>query len=123
MISIIQNLPPHVIGVTATNEVDADDLKNVLLPALQKKIDEVGEINYLLVLDTNVSNWTAGAWLQDMKAGLIHFTKWNRIAVVTDQAAVEQFTNLFSFAVPGKSKGFTHAELEQAKVWVAGTGE
>lgn len=119
MISIIPDVPAHVIGVRATNEVDADDLKNVLLPALQQKIDEVGEINYLLVLDTDVQNWTAGAWLQDMKAGLLHFTKWNRIAVVTDQSAVEKFTDLFTLAVPGKSKGFSHAELEEAKIWVA----
>ncbi len=119
MISIIQDLPSHVVGVRATNEVNADEMKNVLLPALQKKIDEVGEINYLLVLDTDVSNWTAGAWLQDMKAGLLHFTKWNRIAVVTDQKAVEKFTDLFTLVVPGKAKGFTHAELEQAKTWVA----
>ena len=119
MISIIKDLPNHVIGVKATNEVDADDLKNVLLPALQQKIDEVGEINYLLVLDTDVANWTAGAWLQDMKAGFLHFTKWNRIAVVSDQKAVETFTDLFTVAVPGKSKGFTHAELEEAKAWVA----
>ncbi len=118
MISIIQDLPPHVIGVRAANEVNATDIKEILLPALQKKIDEVGEINYLLVLDTDVQNWTSGAWLQDMKAGLLHFTKWNRIAVVTDQVAVEKFTDLFTLVVPGKAKGFDHSELEQAKAWV-----
>lgn len=119
MISIIQDLPSHVLGVTAENQIDADDMKNVLLPALQQKVDEVGEINYLLVLNTDVSNFTAGAWIQDLKAGIKHFPKWNRIAVVTDQTAVEKFTDLFTLAVPGKSKGFTHAELEEAKLWVA----
>lgn len=119
MISIIADLPDHVLGVRATQEVDADDLMNVLLPALQKQADAIGEINYLLVLDTEIQNWTAGAWVQDMKAGLLHFTKWNRIAVVTDQAVVEKFTDLFTIVVPGKAKGFTHAQLEEAKAWVA----
>lgn len=119
MITIIDNLPAHVIGVRASDEVTASDVSDVLLPALQKKIDEVGEINYLLVLETDVQNWTAGAWLQDMKAGLLHFTKWNRIAVVTDQAAVEKFTDLFTHVVPGKAKGFDHSEIEEARAWVA----
>jgi len=39
--------------------------------------------------------------------------------VVTDQKGVEKFTDVFTLAVPGESKGYTHAELEEAKAWVS----
>jgi len=119
MLSIIKDLPGHVLGVRATGTVDKTDLENILLPALQEKVNIYDEINYLLVLDTEVGNWTAGAWIEDAKAGLKHFTKWHKIAVVTDQKGVEKFTDVFTLAVPGESKGFTHAELEEAKTWVS----
>lgn len=119
MLNIINDLPGHVLGVRATGTVDKADLENVLLPALQKKVDVYDEINYLLVLDTEVGNWTAGAWVQDAKAGLKHFTKWNKIAVVTSQKGVEKFTDIFTFAITGEAKGFTPDELEEAKKWVS----
>lgn len=119
MLSIINDLPGHVLGVRATGTVDKADLDNILLPALQEKVNNYDEINYLLVLDTDVGNWTAGAWVQDAKAGLKHFTKWNKIAVVTDQKGVEKFTDIFTFAIVGESKGFKPDELEIAKLWVS----
>ncbi|RZK78061.1 MAG: STAS/SEC14 domain-containing protein [Pedobacter sp.] len=119
MLTIMNDLPGHVLGVRATGKVDKTDIEAVLLPALQEKVDIYDEINYLLVLDTEVGNWTAGAWLEDAKAGLKHFTKWNKIAVVSDQKGVEKFTDMFTLAIPGESKGYTPAELEDAKLWVS----
>jgi len=118
MLKKITELPSNIFGVKATGEVDANDLKNVLIPGLQKCVDDFGEIRYLLVLETPVGHFTAGAWVEDVKAGLMNFTKWKKIAVVTDQKAVEWFTDLFTLAVPGSSKGFKPEELEQAKTWL-----
>ncbi|HTN19595.1 MAG TPA: STAS/SEC14 domain-containing protein [Pelobium sp.] len=119
MLNIIQNLPDHVVGVEAVGEVTADDLKNILLPALEQNAKKYDGINYLLVLRTEVKNWTAGAWIQDMLAGIKNFTKWNKIAVVTDEKFVEKFTDGFSFITPGKAKGFKLNEEELAKSWVS----
>lgn len=73
---------------------------------------------YLLVLDTDVSNFSAAAWWSDLKIGLKHFTQWNKIAVVTDEKGVEWFTDVFSYFVPGQSKGFQANQLEEAKKWI-----
>ena len=119
MLSIITDTPSHVFGVTAIGEVTADDLKNTLLPGLQGLEERQNEIYYLLVLETEVGNFTAGAWFQDMVAGLKHFTKWTKIAVVTDQIAVEKFTDTFSYITPGEAKGYKLSELAEAKAWLA----
>ncbi len=119
MLTVIQDLPPHVFGVRAKGEIDKKDLETVLLPGLQKLVDTHNEIYYLLVLETDVQNWTAGAWVQDMKAGIKHFTKWTKIAVVTPQRGVEVFTDIFSFVTPGEAKGFGADEEDAAKAWVS----
>lgn len=119
MLSPINNLPSYVFGVKAKGEVTADDLKDTLLPGLAALTKAYGEIYYLLVLETDVENFTAGAWVQDMIAGLKHFTQWKKIAVVTDQKAVEKFTDFFSYLTPGQAKGFTLHELDEAITWVS----
>lgn len=119
MLTEIIGLPDHIFGVRATGEVTSDDLKNVLLPGLKRTADRFGEIRYLLVLETDVKNFTAGAWVQDAKAGLANFTKWKKIAVVSSEKGVEWFTDIFTVLTPGSSKGFKPNELEEAKVWLA----
>jgi len=119
MLTPINNLPDFVFGITATGEVDKTDMDTVLLPGLQNLVDKYDGIYYLLVLNTEVGNFTAGSWLEDMKAGLKHFTKWKKIAVVTDQSGVEKFTDIFSLLVPGEAKGFKPEELEEAKAWIS----
>ena len=94
------------------------DIENVLLPAFDELAQRTGKLNYLLILENKVQDFTAGAWWQDMIAGLKHFTDWNRIAVVTNQPIVEKFTDLFELGVSGRSKGFKPRELDEAILWV-----
>ena len=119
MLTIMHDLPPHVLGIRATNAVTKQDLDEVLKPALDALVKRTGKINYLLLLETTVSNFTIGAWMDDLVIGLKHFTHWNRIAVVTNEKMVEKFSDAFGLIVPGESKGFTLAELADAKEWVS----
>jgi len=119
MLTVIQNLPDHVFGVRASGEVTKDDLKEVLLPGLENLSARYKEIYYLLVLDTDVQNFTAGAWIQDLVAGVKHLSEWKKMAIVSDQKSVEKFTDLFSYVSPGEAKGYEHAELQEAIGWVS----
>lgn len=119
MLTVIQNLPEHVFGVRASGEVTKDDLKNVLLPGLESLSERYKEIYYLLVLETDVQNFTAGAWIQDLIAGVKHFTDWKKMAIVTDQKAVEKFTDIFSYVSPGEAKGFKLNDLQTAIDWLS----
>lgn len=123
MLQLINHLPANVVGVRASGEVTREDMVNVLLPAIDQLAEREGAINYLLILDTGVQNFTLAAWWNDLKLGLKNYTKWNRIAVVSEQMGVEWFTDLFRFLIPGSSRGFTHDELSEAMVWVSGDGE
>lgn len=114
----ISGLPSFVFGVTATGEITHVDIEGILLPGLERLVENNNEIYYLLVLNTDVDNITAESWVQDFQLGIKNFTKWKKIAVVTDQSGVEKFTDIFSLGVPGNSRGFKMSELEEAKTWI-----
>jgi len=119
MLQFINDLPSHVIGIHAIGEVTKEDYEKVLLPRIDEMVKNQDEINYLLVLETDVSNFSAAAWWEDVKLGIKNFTKWNRIAIVSDQKGVEWFSDAFRFMIPGKSKGFPLSQLQDAITWVS----
>ncbi|PWK79060.1 hypothetical protein LX99_01516 [Mucilaginibacter oryzae] len=61
MLKLIDNLPNHVVGIRATGEITRGDMETVLLPAINELAAREGAINYLLVLDTGVQNFTLAA--------------------------------------------------------------
>ena len=120
MMDEIRDVPGNVFAVVASGVVTTEDYKRVMLPGLEAQSKKEEKINFILVLDTDISNLSIGAWIQDMWAGIKHLTNWNRVAIVTDQKGVEKFTDMFSYVVPGEFKGFSLAELNNAKSWAAG---
>jgi hypothetical protein len=121
MLELITDLPSTVVGVRASGTVSKEDFDKVLVPALSDLAQRTGKINYLLVLETDISNFTLGAWIDDLKLGVKHFMKWNRIAIVSNQRGVTRFSDMFGLVMPGDARGFPPEELEQAKTWVAGS--
>ena len=120
MLQFINDLPENIIGIHAVGEVTKEDIDTVLIPRLDDLVKRQGEINYLLVLETNAQNFTAGAWFNDVKVGLKHFTKWKKVAVATDQKSVEWFTtNIFKYIIPGEAQGFSLDNLEDAVKWIS----
>ena len=119
MIETLKDLPYNVAGFRATGEVTQDDYKNILVPQVQLLVEKLDKINFLLLLDTEVSDFTAGAWMQDAMLGLRHLTKWNRAAIVSDSEGVIKFTDAFSLAAPGEFRGFKKADYQFAVEWVS----
>ncbi|GGH70445.1 hypothetical protein HNQ91_003016 [Filimonas zeae] len=119
MIEILTDVPDNVAGFRAVGEVTGDDFKTVVFPVVDQAVIRHGELNYLMIIDTPLSNWTYGAWVQDALLGVQELTKWNRAAIVTDSEGINRFTDIFSILVPGVFKGFLPEELPQAVNWVA----
>jgi hypothetical protein len=117
MITLIENLPENMVGFRATGEVTEEDFNNVVIPKVQEAVDKTGKLNYLLVLDTSIKNFTVGAWMKDAYMGIKHLIKWNHAAIVSDVESIRNFTNTFSIMIPGEFKGFEHKDLQKAIDW------
>ena len=120
MITQIKEVPSNMVAFRATGEVTRQDFGKVVFPAVREVVDRTGELNYLLLLQTDARNFTLGAWWQDVILGLKELFKWRRAAIVTDSESIIRFTHIFSVFAPGVYKGFLPEEYDQAVTWVAG---
>jgi hypothetical protein len=119
MLTRLEGVPSYIAAFRATGEVTKDDYDKVLAPEIDRVDKQHGHIHFMMVMETSGKNFSIGAWLQDALEGLKHYRGWRKIAIVTDEKGIEKFTNIFSAIIPGSSKGFSLAELEQAKQWVS----
>lgn len=119
MFTLINGLPPYAVGIVASGHVTADDFKTVLVPALEKTTEEWKGINLMLVMQTELKNFSLGAWLQDIKTNLAYFAKWNKLAVVANDNVLETITKAFSVIAPGEAKTFSDVQLEEAREWIS----
>ena len=119
MIEVITGLPPQVAAFNATGKVTAADYKKTVNPLVKKIEKEYGKINYLLLLNTSLKNYSVGAWIQDLLLGLRYFPKWNKLAIVSDKKGIKKFTDFFGRFLPSVTKGFLLGDTEIARRWIS----
>lgn len=119
MIKQLHNVPSNLVAFSAEGEVTESDFKEIVFPAVEKLVKKTGKLNYLMVINTSLASFKPGAWWQDMILGLKEFTKWERVAILSDSKMLNTFTNMFSVVVPGEFKGFIKNDLAQAIEWVS----
>lgn len=112
-------MPENMVGFRAVGEVSKDDFTNTVIPHVEKHIEKTGKLNYLLLLDTSIKDFSAGAWWQDAMMGIKNLTKWNRAAIVSDSEGIRKFTDFFSILMPGEFKGFYKEDLDKAVLWTS----
>ncbi|MGN6533747.1 MAG: STAS/SEC14 domain-containing protein [Ginsengibacter sp.] len=119
MIEIIPGLPSKVAAFNATGKVTADDYITTINPMVKKIEKEFGKINYLLVINTSLKNYTLGAWIKDALLGFKYFAKWNKLGIVSNKKSIKKFTDFFGRFLPSVTKGFMMEDEEIAKRWIA----
>ena len=115
MIQELKDTPNTMVGFRATGEITKEDFDSIVLPAVHELVKRTDKLNYLLVLDTALKNFTIGTWLKDAMLILNNIGKWNRAAIVSDCDDIN--TDIFSKVVPGEYKTFAHDKLDKAIIW------
>jgi hypothetical protein len=119
LIKELSDLPTGVIGFEASGKLQAEDYRDVLLPAMERAATEARGIRCVIVI-ANFDGLSAGALWQDLKMGVEHLRAWKRIALVTDIEWMTQMTALFGWMTPGEVKHFPLTERTAATAWAAG---
>lgn len=119
MIQLLPNLPDHIVGISASGQVNAADYETILIPAIDVALKKHDRIRLLYQLGPEFTEFTLGAMWDDMKIGIAHLRSWERIAVVTDLDWVASATRMFAFAIPCPVKVFSSNELADAEAWIA----
>ena len=119
MIRLLSGMPVGVLGVEAIGDVEQDDYKNILDPAIESMIAEHGKVRLVYVLGPEFDEYEGDAIWEDARLGVRHPASFERVAVVTDARWARGATKLFSLLLPGKARAFGLTELEAAKHWAA----
>jgi hypothetical protein len=121
MVRVINNLPGHVAGVHAYADVDEKEYESTLDRLFNNFLTRHKKINFLLVLETEIKNFSPGKWCGNIKLGLKYFFRWNKVVLVTDKKYLRGFSDLFKYILPGKFRSFPLDELDTAIKWLAET--
>lgn len=117
MITVLESTPGNVIGFRASGTIEAQDYRDVLLPAVERAAT-AGEIRIVVVFE-DFDELTGGAVLQDMKLGTNHLSAWKKTAFVSDIAWMQHLVALFGWMSPGEVRRFPLADLDEALTWAA----
>lgn len=119
MVELLADFPPHVAAYRASGTVHKDEYEKVVMHRVDEVAAQYGKINFLVRLETDLDNYTLPAFLDYLKVSFEHFSKWNRMAIVSDEAWVRTAYSILSLVVHGKIISYRLDEYEKAKQWVS----
>ena len=123
MVTQLEGLGGKSVGFRFLGEISKEDYDNTILPALKSKTDTFSTINLMMVIETELSNFTAAAWLQDAIMGLKNMLKMHRVAIVSDSMLVKTVTPMADKIIPGEYKVFKLKDQVEATNWVTSDEE
>jgi hypothetical protein len=122
MIEIPRNFPDNIIALSCEGQVTKEDYDGILVPAILKALKRHDKIRLFYKTSANFTGYTPGAIWEDLKTGVEHPARWERVAVVTDVDWIVQMMRLFSFLIPCPTKLFPSSEAAHANAWIIAAG-
>ncbi len=89
------------------------------MPRVEATLKRHRKIRCYYELGSQFSGMEAGAIWEDFKIGVEHFSRWERVAVVSDVDWIRHAVNIFRFLMPGEVRMFGNSESETARKWIA----
>lgn len=119
MVELLKDFPPHVAAYRAVGKVNKEEYEQVVMARVDEVAAKYGKINFLVLLQTDMGNYSFAALADYLKVSFEHFSKWNRMAIVTDQHWLGTAYEILSKFVHGEIKGYELKDFEEAKKWVS----
>jgi hypothetical protein len=119
MIEQLKDFPANVLAFVCKGHVTKQDYDTVLVPAVSEALKKQGKVRLYYETAGDFSGIDPGAMLTDFKVGMEHFTRWERVAVVTDVDWIKHTMQFFSFMMPAQMKIFPLSDAAQARAWIA----
>lgn len=118
MLTMIEGLPDHVIGIRINDKLRAEDYERQLIPLVNEKLGRHHKLDLLCCIDGEWKGMEAGAVWQDLRLGLGRIGHWARMAIVSDIKWLENAINLFGVFSPGELRHFGSDAYAAAKDWM-----
>ena len=119
MIELLGGFPENVVAIAAKGRVTRKDYDDVLIPKVEEVLARHGRIRCYYEVGSDFASFEAGAMWEDLKLGLEHLSRWERVAVVADTDWIRRAVGAFRFLMPGEIRVFPVDQAAQARAWVS----
>jgi SpoIIAA-like len=119
MIEIVEGFPEGVVGFAAKGRVTRQDYEHVLIPKVEGALRRHEKLRCYYELGSEFTGFEAGAMWEDFKIGVEHWSRWERVAVVTDIDWIRHTMSAFGFLMPGQVRVFATGQAAEARAWIA----
>jgi hypothetical protein len=119
MITLLAGFPENVLAVKCEGHVTRKDYEGVLIPAAIQALQHHSNVRVYYEVALEFAGIDAGAVWEDFRVGVGHWSRWERIAVVTNVGWIRQAVNAFRFLMPGTLRVFAVGDAADARRWIA----
>jgi hypothetical protein len=118
MIELLRGFPDNVVAIKAEGEVTRADYDDVLIPAVEKALARHDRVRLIYEIGRGFAKFDPGAAWEDFKVGMEHFSRWERVAVITDLEWIKLATQMFSVFLPGSMRVYATEDAAKARLWI-----
>lgn len=118
MIEVKPGTQEDLLEVHISAPVTDKDYKEVLMPAIDEALARVETVRMLVVLKAGLTDFTLGALWDDARMGLIAWSGFERVAVVTSSAGMARTLRAFSIFMPCPVSVFSNGYEDEARLWL-----
>lgn len=111
----IFELAPDALEVIIAGKMEVSDY-DMFIPAVEKRIDECGEVKLLLNI-TSFEGWSPAAAWEDLKFDFKHYNDVSRLALLAENPNKEWLATISSPFTGAEVKFFTLDAHETARRW------
>ncbi len=119
MIEILQGYPDEVLAISGAGRITADDYRNVLAPEVERRIARHGSVRILYYLGPKYQSFSSSAVWSDILFGLSNWSRFGRVALVTDVEWIRASASFFMPFFRGDLRVFGARELNAASAWIS----
>ena len=119
MIEVLKDFPENVVALAGSGQVTKDEYRQIVEPAVEAALAKNEKIRLYYEVGESFEGIAPSAVWEDVKIGVEHLSRWERIAVVTDVEWIRRVMGFFSFMMPAEMRMFALSETEDARQWIA----
>lgn len=119
MMERLSGFPDDVVAIRCGGVVTAQDYERVLMPAVAAALSAHERVRVYYEIGPDFQSFAPGAMWDDMIVGMRHFSRWGRVAVVTDVDWLRHAVAMFGFLFPAGVKVFPVTGARAAQDWLA----
>ena len=111
MIEILKGYPDEILAISGSGRITSDDYRKVLAPEAEGRIGRHGSVRILYYLGPKYQSFSSSAVWSDLLFGLSNWSRFGRVALVTDVEWIRASARLFMPFFRGPLRIFGSADL------------